>query len=166
MAVISFLQRYRILSFGLGIIILFGGWVLLSNVIFTSEEDDTRSGIILSPREEAAAMKVRRVFIKDFHLYQDADDPHLKEHGSIESTLYAYVSKGKPDLYTGIIRPDSFKETSGSTAELLVDINPTEVTYKIILSAKEGKFTPMSAVCAPKDQQINPKTTCVDARQP
>lgn len=157
------LAQYRLplVILGGGILIFVFIWMLVispKNIVMDDSAITTRVN---------ATLNVRRVFVKDFYQYQNSNDPHIKAHGSIENTLYTYASQGKPDLYTGIIRPNSFKKTGDKTSELLIDIEPAKVTYKItFLGLEKDNLKPTSIMCAPKDEQMNPDSLCVDGGQP
>lgn len=106
----------------------------------------------------------RRVFIKDFHTYEDRINHTIQDQ--IETTLYGHAAQEAPDLYTGVIREDSFKESlayspSGNTfiKKMLVDVEPVKMTYAIEVR-QQGTHTYVNILCAPKAEQLNPSAQC------
>lgn len=158
------IQKHRLaILLIFAIIVALFGWQLLPDRS-SSENNETET---TKPYE--ISMNARRVFIEGFHIYQDSHDYHtgVRAHGSIENSLYTYVSQDKPGLYTGTIRQNSFKKTSQTSAELLVDVEPSQVTYKIILLDPDGKgYRPASVECASQQEQINPSVKCIDGGLP
>ena len=151
-----FQRRILFITGCFGLILLV--WVVVGNNIFSQREaGSTESDSLAAHTDESGG--VERVFIKDFYKYQHPSD---LTHGSVENTLYDFIGR-KPGLYTGTIREGSTKNTS-DTLEFLVDIEPAQVTYKIIFlrEAHSNKLTPLSVRCAPKNQQLLPTNDCLD----
>lgn len=103
-----------------------------------------------------------RVFIKDLHKLGISNNSNTLR--LIENTLYLRVIEKGPDLYTGIIRPESISKTTFNNleaTEALVDIEPINITYKIIVSKPRGGEA-VDIVCPPQHQQITHSTECRD----
>lgn len=104
---------------------------------------------------------VKRVFIGNSDKYID---PKIKE--SIESSLYVYLNKDKPDLYTGTIRPGSntkhFTQSQQTVTSFLVDIDPVKLTYKVTLISDQSGTPSLNIECAQWDQQLDKSNECRD----
>ena len=110
----------------------------------------------------AEGREVKRVFIKDYGEAEDAID--LASKKLIESKLYTYASKAKPDLYTGVIREKSYTTTQSNKVtilEFLVDVKPIDLTYKATVTLLGGNIS-ISVACAPQSQQLSTAATCED----
>lgn len=108
-----------------------------------------------------------RVFIKNLEEYSQyfAKERHL----SIEQTLHSFVirSGATPDLFTGVVREGSFyqsnSENSNSTARVMVDVHPADITYLLEIESggDSADIKPIDIRCAPSEYQINPSIKCV-----
>lgn len=108
-----------------------------------------------------------RVFIKNIHEYSKYFAP--ERHLSIEQTLHSFTIRSgiEPDLFTGIVRDESLRQSPSSNGniltKILVDIYPANLTYSLEIESgnEPGGIKPINIVCAPPEQQINPSAKCV-----
>src|SRR5690606_2938351 len=121
-------KRLISIATGLLVVIIVGSLLIFGQ---GSEETTIRKPISQIPNDGT-----RRVFIKDFHTYEDKINLNLQDQ--IETTLYGHVAQEAPDLYTATIRNESFKESleyspKGNTfvKKMLVDVEPVKITYSI-----------------------------------
>lgn len=148
----------RLISIVIGLLVLVAAGSLL---IFGrgNEGATTNKPITQIPNDGT-----RRVFIKDFHTYEDKISSQIQDQ--IEVTLYGHAAQEAPDLYTGVIREGSFKESlayspSGNTfiKKMLIDVEPIKMTYTIEVR-QQGTHTYVNILCAPKAEQLNPSAQC------
>jgi len=109
------------------------------------------------------------VFIKYFYTYGDYFTPQKQQ--AVETALYTYARASQkdnaPDLYTGVVRKNSFLQTknpdNSTTTSFLVDVLPIGVTYvlKVNGTVHDGP-QPVLIQCAPNDQQRATKLECAD----
>lgn len=159
-------QQYRLLFFlGVGLCIFAVAALLISRGF--SSTDTPEQDFITTSEQTEADLSVRRVFVKDLDTYISIDSHDTDDHDTIENTLYTYVSQGQPGLYTGTIRPGSYKSIGDTRSEILVDIEPAQTSYKLILLNVEGaKSKVISAVCASQDEQMKQDAKCLDGGNP
>ncbi len=155
-----FKQRQRvILLISLILCIL----IVIVYLLFTRNNSDSNEKVSIAPVSATESFDTQRVFIKGFDTYSDYFSSQKQK--TIENALYAYVSQGMPDLFTGVIRPNSFTQTNNSdgttSVNFLVDVSPANVTY--ILGITEGNRDGTALIrCAPSDQQLDPLVSCID----
>lgn len=164
----SFLMSRRVLFIGAGICILIFILLIASSLSHPKEEPAEKKETAQTTYDKTTS----RVFIKDFYKYGDyfTQEKQL----AVENALYTYVRASTPDsapdLYTGVIRQNSFlqtKDSSGTpTTRFLVDIGPVGVTYVLQVTGtiKNGP-KPVLIQCAPKDQQQSTSVQCADGMQ-
>jgi hypothetical protein len=155
---------------GIGGLLLIIGLLVIAYSLHSKKQPSayTTNQTTSVSEQTATDLDVKRVFIKDFYKYGDYFTPEKQR--AIENALYYYAGQGKPDLYTGVIRPGSFSQAKDSTGavntKLLVDISPVNITYILGVTGttKDGP-KPVLIQCAPKDQQQNSSVSCSDGMQ-
>ncbi len=154
----------RTLFVGAGCILLVIGLLVVTSLFRPKKEEGTKETRNIA-EQSTANRQAFRVFIKDFYTYQNSIDPQTQRW--IEHLIYTYPSQSQPDIYTGVIRPGSYSDSATSDGlskiELLVDTEPSNVTYKVTVIAKRNTdFQTVDVSCAQKEQQMNQTTTCRD----
>lgn len=126
----------------------------------------TREG---TPQDEGDSIRTerhtstRRVFVKDLHTLAHPISPQSQQLA--ERRIYSHAAQDGPNLYTGTIRSGSYTSEMSDGARitrLLVDIEPTKVTYSVFIrEAEDARLA--EVVCAPQAQQISPTAKCKES---
>lgn len=168
-------------------LLLFTTVLYLQNKPVATETEKIATKPVVLPGLDA-----QRVFIKDFHeldsfidsesrygierrLYINTvmEDPHehgFDDHGHDSAASSSSEPSGPAhplDLYTGTIRPGSFSNTTSGntrTTELLVDIEPANLTYHVLIFKKKNnnyhETTSTIITCASDDLAIDTSAVC------
>jgi hypothetical protein len=148
----------RLISIAIGLLVVI---IVGSLLIFGQGSKETT---IRKPISQIPNDGTRRVFIKDFHTYEDKIN--LKLQDQIETTLYGHAAQEAPDLYTGVIREGSLKESlayspAGNTfvKKILVDVEPIKMTY-VVEVRQQGSYNYVNISCAPPSEQLIASSQC------
>jgi hypothetical protein len=132
---------------------------------FRSDDQPETNEKTNSVEQSVINKRSQRVFVQDFYKIKDFIDPQTQRF--IENTMYSYLIESRPDLYTGTIRAGSYSDKTDqkgiSTTKLLVDVEPSKVSYAITVNAnRKTDFQTVDIRCAPEEQQIDPSADCKD----
>jgi len=124
--------------------------------------------LVNSPSEETSHetitlsedVDIKKVFIKDFDTLKGSIDTETEEY--IQRKIYYLADNSGPDLFTGVIRQDSYSKTLANkvtTIRFLVDVMPINITYLVTVVTLDGNAS-ITVGCAPKEQQLNQSAIC------
>lgn len=146
-------SRYLKVLFILGVILLIG--IATYHFIFKKDPNTNINTPEWRPYGQG------KVFTKDLHKYVDSSAKDFIEH-----TLHDLIHEETPTLYTATIRSGTYSKktlTNGQVVkEMLVDVDPAELTYKIIVSSHQIGSNSVNILCAPQEQQLNKSAECSD----
>lgn len=165
----AILSRPIFIFCGIGILLLIG---IIAALSLGSMGGQKETKVTVSDYEKQKIEDMtKRVFIKDFFTYGGSFP--VEQQQSIEKALYVYVSQrdSVPDLYTGVVRQNSFSQTKNEKGDvvtsLLIDTIPVRLTYILQSSRTDSSGLPTITLrCAPKDQQKHTSVKCIDGMGP
>jgi hypothetical protein len=159
----SWYSRRLLLAGLIGLVLIVSLFVFINP--FRSNDQSEIDEKTNSVEKSAINKRSQRVFVQDFYKIQDFIDPQTQRF--IEHTMYSYLIENQPDLYTGTIRAGSYSDKTDqkgiSTTKLLIDIEPSMVSYEITMNAnRKTDFQTVDIRCAPEEQQVDPSADCKD----
>jgi hypothetical protein len=159
----SWYSRRLLLAGLIGLVLIVSLFVFINP--FRSNDQPETDEKTNSVEQSVINKRSQRVFVQDFHKVQDFIDPQTQRF--IEHTMYSYLIKSRPDLYTGTIRAGSYSDKTDqkgiSTTKLIIDVEPSKVSYVITMNAnRKTDFQTVDIRCAPEDQQVDPSADCKD----
>lgn len=131
-------------------------------VIYILFKDSPEEEIVTTTDAPMRVDEVGRVFIKDFNELKGSIDQDT--HRQVERRLYGRASNQAPDLYTGIIRQNSYSATAANkvnTVKFLVDVSPIKTTYQVTVVTLDGDSS-VTVACASEQEQLDKSITCED----
>ena len=132
---------------------------ILSYSLLTTSSQDTK----IAPISSQENNEVKKVFIKDFNELKTPLDKIVQER--VENKLYSHTGNRPPDLYTGIIRQNSYSKITSNkvtTVSFIVDVRPIGATYLVLISTL-GVDSTITVSCAPLEQRIDKSVECEDS---